>query len=108
VITRRLGKGSITYIGAVLDAAVMQAAASWMVDHAGIARDPFQTPAGVEVCRRVGQDGHEVYVLINHGKGAAEWDLRAPMLDLLSSARARTVHLGVHGVAVLTTAVPSH
>jgi beta-galactosidase len=101
-ITRKVGKGSITYIGAVLDPSVMQSAASWMIDHAGVPRGSFPAPAGVEVCRRVGRDGHEVYILINHGKGAVEWDPREPMLDLLSAGRVGIVRLGVHGVAVLS------
>jgi len=101
-ITRRLGKGTITYIGAVLDPALMQAAASWMIAQAGVAVGAFPAPAGVEVCRRVAPDGHEVIVLINHGKGAAEWSLRAPMGDVLTGGRIQKIHLEAHGVSVLS------
>src|SRR5579875_3174809 len=36
-VTRQVGKGSITYIGAALDAGAMDRAAKWMIDAAGVA-----------------------------------------------------------------------
>ena len=35
-ITRRVGKGRITYIGAWLDGSAMNAAAKWMTDMSGV------------------------------------------------------------------------
>lgn len=103
VVTRRLGKGTITYIGAVLDPALMQSAASWMVSQSGVTRGAFAAPAGVEMCRRAGPGGREVFVLINHGKTAADWNIRAPMADVLAGGRIQRVHLDVHGVSVLSS-----
>jgi beta-galactosidase len=102
-VTRKLGKGTITYIGALLDPALMQAAASWMVAQAGVTRDAFPAPDGVEVCRRVAQDGREVFVLINHGKGTAEWNLRAPMGDVLTGGMTQRIRLETHGVSILSS-----
>jgi beta-galactosidase len=103
VITRNVGKGTLTYIGAVLDSGLMGSAATWMLKNAGVGQLKFAAPSGVEVCRRVGQDGHEIYILVNHSGRALEWDLRLPMRDVLADKGIRTVHLEVHGVSVLAT-----
>ena len=45
-------KGSITYIGAVLDDKTMAAAAEWMVKQSGVVPVFGAVPDGIEVCRR--------------------------------------------------------
>jgi beta-galactosidase len=101
VLHRRVGKGSLTYIGGLLDEDLTRAAARWMVEESG-ARPAFgPVPAGVEVCRRAGP-GRDVFVLLNHGRAPVSVDLPRPMQDLLSEgAVTRRLHLPVEGVGVL-------
>ena len=101
VITRRVGRGSLTYIGAVLDAPLMRAAAQWMLERAQVPRTPLAAPEGVEICRRVGQD-REVFVLINHTRQAVLVDLPRPMRDVLGGRETRMARLATRGVAVLS------
>jgi beta-galactosidase len=100
VVSRRVGRGSLTYVGAVLDAPLMQAAARWMLERASVSPAALDVPAGVEVCRRVGQ-GREVYVLVNHAKAAASVTLPHAMRDVLSGRETREARLEPWGVAVL-------
>jgi len=85
IIARPLGKGRITYVGALLDAALMQKVVAWATADAGVQPEFGALPADVEMCHRVG-NGHDVFILIRHGaKGdAAETViLPAPMRDVL-------------------------
>ncbi len=66
MITRRVGKGSITYLGAVLDPDLMRKVVAWATNDAQLKAEFAAVPEGVEVCRRVDAD-HKVFVLINHG-----------------------------------------
>ena len=70
-IRRKLGKGTITYLGSVLDSKLMdRVARSWIAD-AGISSPAIAAPAGVKVSRRVGS-GREVYVVTNFSKEPQE------------------------------------
>ena len=101
MITRPLGKGSITYLGALLDAPLMQQTTAWMLEGAHVEPEFASLPLDVELCRRVGP-GHTIYILLNHGVQPAEVTLPAPMKDLLQGdAQVRTVTLAPQGVAVL-------
>jgi beta-galactosidase len=101
MITRPLGKGSITYLGALLDAALMQQATAWMLEGAHVEPEFGSLPENVELCRRVGTS-HTMYILLNHGAQPAEVTLPAPMTDLLQGdAQVRAVTLAPQGVAVL-------
>ncbi len=100
VITRQIGKGSITYIGALFDAATMDAAARWMADESGVHPVFGPLPPGVEVCRRVGQNS-TIFILINHNPASVNVTLPHPMKDLLAGHTVTTVVLPVQGVAVL-------
>ncbi len=64
VITRQLGKGRITYIGAWLDGDALKSAAKWMTDVSGVKPAMGPVPDGVEVYPRYG-DTHAVYILVN-------------------------------------------
>jgi beta-galactosidase len=70
VLRSRVGRGSMSYIGAVLDPQLMHAAAHWMVEPAQVAPAFGPVPEGVEVCRRVGPE-HQVYLLISHARQSA-------------------------------------
>jgi beta-galactosidase len=101
VLTRPLGKGSITYVGALLDKSVMQNAMQAMLQTAGI-RAPFAgVPDGVEVCRRVG-GGREVFVLINYEKQERSVPVESGFQNVLSGgAQVNPLVLPARGVAVL-------
>jgi beta-galactosidase len=66
IVTRQLGKGSITYVGAWLDAAAMRGLAAKLLDQAGVTPILDAVDADVEVSARTGA-GRCVLVLINHG-----------------------------------------
>ena len=107
MISHRVGKGSLTYLGAVLDASAMHTATEWMLRDAGVEPEFTALPPDVEVCRRVGE-GRTIYVLLNHGAAAAEIKLPRAMSDLLSDgASVSKVTLQTQGVAVLEDDSPS-
>jgi beta-galactosidase len=106
VITRRVGRGTITYVGAVLDPGLMWAAAKTMVTAAGVDSPTLPVPAGVEVCRRAG-DGHEVFVLLNLSHQAAGIALPHAMDDVLNGGETQRVELPPYGVAVLSRPRPA-
>ncbi|MFI5070964.1 MAG: beta-galactosidase [Terriglobales bacterium] len=103
VITHAYGKGSITYIGAVLDDKLMAAAAQWMVQQSGVTPAFGPVPDGVEVSRRTG-DGHDVFVVINFAEEARTVSLPRPMKLLLAGTEGGTVDLAPYGVEILEDA----
>jgi len=105
MITRRVGKGSITYLGAVLDPGLMRNVVAWATSEAQLKAEFPDVPAGVEVCRRV-QANHSVFVLINHGSEGVHVALPSTMNDVLHDSRVTSVDLEPQGVALLATDVP--
>jgi beta-galactosidase len=104
VITRSVGKGTITYVGAWLDPTLMDNLTKQVLQQAGV--DPIlpSVPAGVEVCRRTGHD-KSILILINHNTDEEHLSLPAPMRDLIGSqGSASSVDLPAYGVAVLEAA----
>ncbi len=102
-VTKTLGKGRITYIGALLDAPLMRAAVKSLLDTTGLRPRVLAVPEGVEVNRRVG-NGREVYVLVNHSPRAAKVTLAGPMRDVLNGGEIREAAMGPYGVVVATPA----
>jgi beta-galactosidase len=100
-ITRAVGKGRITYIGAWLDDAGMKAAAAWMTDVSGVKPAFGAVPDGVEVSARYGGRG-AVYILVNLSKAEQTVALPAAMTDVLEGGSKQSVTLAVYGVAVLS------
>jgi len=104
VVPRAAGKGRITYLGALLDGALMRSAMESMTKSAGLRPAFGPAPEDVEVCRRAGASG-EVFVLINHGDQTRTVALPRPMRDLLSSGQVRSsATLPRQAVAVLQPA----
>jgi len=102
-VTRRVGRGRITYIGAWLDEKLMGAAARWMLERSGVTPAFGAVPDPVEACRRV-SPGREVFILINHSKQLQEIRLSRSFYRVLAGQEtARTLTLQPHGVEVLTT-----
>jgi beta-galactosidase len=101
-LTRSFGKGSITYIGAVLDDKTMAAAADWMVKQSGVEAVFGPVPDGIEVCRREG-DGKRIFILINFLRKPQQVTLpRSMQALLLGSGDITTVTLPAYGVEVLS------
>ena len=84
VITRKVGRGSITYVGAWLDDGLMsKLTASW-IQMSQIQPILLDVPEGVEVCRRSGS-GRSILILINHTTSSQSITLPSAMKDLLSN-----------------------
>ena len=99
-VTRKVGKGSITYIGAGLDAATMKRAAAWMLSDSGLAPVMASVPEGVDVAVRSGE-GKRVVILTNYNATPAMVTLPSSMEDLLNGGHTAQVTLQKFGVAVL-------
>ena len=100
-IQRKLGRGEICYLGAVLDVRLMREIVKMLANDAGVEPAPIPVPSDVEVCRRVGP-GHEVFVLINHGETLSSVRLPESMTDVLKGGDVREVAIPPKGVVVLT------
>jgi len=99
-ITRQVGKGRITYIGAWLDDAALKPAAKWMSDVSGVKPAMGPVPDGVEVYPRYG-DTRAVYILVNLSKAKQTISLPSPMQDVLEGGTKNSLDLPVYGVAVM-------
>jgi beta-galactosidase len=99
VISRKVGKGRITYVGALVDDAVMKGLMDTALGDAGVVRD-FGVPADVELMTREG-NGKRIVILVNHGRETREVALPAAMTDILGSGKMSKVSLAPEGVAVL-------
>jgi beta-galactosidase len=102
VLQRPYGKGVITYVGALFDAALTARLLAGEAAAAGV-RAPFAgLPEGVEAMRRVGP-AHEVFILINDARREQPVELPFALDEVLGGGRGLTrVTLGAYGVAVLT------
>jgi beta-galactosidase len=99
-ITRKVGKGRITYIGAWLDAKTMEQAAKWMISTSGVRAAFGDAPEGVEVSARSGANG-TVFVIVNFSKQAQTVRLPRAMEDVLEGGKKDAVTLPQYGVAVV-------
>lgn len=99
VISRKVGKGRITYVGALVDDAVMKGLIDAALGDAGVTRD-FAVPADVELMTREG-NGKRIVILVNHGRETREVALPVAMTDILGSGKMSKVSLAPEGVAVL-------
>lgn len=99
-ISRPYGKGRITYIGAVLDPALMAAAARWMVEVSNIKPALGPVPDGIEVCQRTSGE-KSIFVLINWKRDRQQMTLPRTMHSVLGGDDVRNFELPAYGVAVL-------
>lgn len=104
-LRRRVGRGSITYLGAVVDQPLMNRLAQAWTTMAQVDSPVIPAPERVSVGRRVGA-GREVYVITNFSAGAQEIALPAAMQDVLNGGETAQVRLPRYGVAVLTRPLP--
>jgi beta-galactosidase len=99
-ITRKVGKGSITYIGAWLDESLLAKITASILQQSGVQPITPNAPDGVEVCLRSGAN-KSVLILINHNKAYAHVDLPHAMNDSFDNTSHTSVDLPGYGVAVL-------
>lgn len=97
------GQGKVYVVGAALDDAAQDALFGLILREAGLA-PALETPAGVEACLRVGADGRQVYLLINHTGQAQHVSLPWSALNHLTNETASGVDLPPYHAAVLTRA----
>jgi beta-galactosidase len=100
-VRRPLEKGTITYLGSVLDSGLMASATKQWIKDSGVTSSVLSAPSGVKVSRRVGA-GREVFVITNFSAGPQEIALPAAMSDVLNGGEVSRVNLPRYGVAVLT------
>jgi len=100
-ITRKVGQGTITYVGAWFDPATMSRMTAQLLDDAGVNPILPGVPDGVEVCRR--SDAQKsILVVINHNTTEEHVALPEPMRELIDEPRmVSAVNLPPYGVAVL-------
>ena len=99
-VTRRVGKGRITYIGAWMDETTMLTAARWMTETSGVTAAFGPVPEGVDVYPREGK-GKKVFILVNFAKTPQSIELPSPMHSILDDKDLRTVSLDRYGVVIL-------
>lgn len=104
-ITRHsFGKGIVTFIGAYLDKVSQLSLLQKITREAGV-QPVMVTSAGVEACRRVGKNGGEVLILINHEFAEQRVFLPWPAHEHLHNyTPGDELILEPYGVAVLTRA----
>ncbi|MEP6645214.1 MAG: beta-galactosidase trimerization domain-containing protein, partial [Acidobacteriaceae bacterium] len=101
-ITRKVGKGRITYIGAWMDEKGMASAAKWMTDTSDVKPALGAVPEGVEVSAR-SREGETVYIIINFSKKEQAIEFPSSMEDVLAKGATRSITLPVYGVAVVSS-----
>jgi beta-galactosidase len=99
-ITRKVGKGRITYIGAWMDDATMLNAAEWMAKTSGVTPAFGPVPDGVDVYPREGE-GKKIFILVNFSKDAQTITFPSIMHSVLDDKDLASVSLDHYGVAVL-------
>jgi beta-galactosidase len=99
-ITRKVGKGRITYIGAWMDEKTMLTAARWMAETSGVKAAFGPVPEGVDVYPREGQ-GKKIFILVNFAETPKTVTLPTPMHSVLNGKDLSTVSLERYGVVIL-------
>ena len=105
-ITRKVGKGWITYLGAWFDDtgdtadSASRAFFKWATEASGVTAALGPVPEGVEVYPRSG-DGRKAFILVNFAKTPQTVSLPSPMRSVLDDKDVTTVTLARYGVTVL-------
>lgn len=104
MVERRLGRGTIAYLGALLDSAGQAAVTQWVLKRGNVlVPQAITTGSDVEVGRRCRSDGC-VAIVINHGEQTAALTYGRDIRMLAGDAVGRT--LPPHGVVVLADGAP--
>jgi beta-galactosidase len=103
ITVNNYGAGKVYFVGAYLDDAAQEALFVTILRETGL-QPVLETPTGVEACLRVGADGHEVFILINHGTSPQTVSIPWQAYNHLSGLIVTHLALEPYGVAVLTRA----
>src|SRR5688572_11487858 len=103
ITVHNYGAGKVYLVGAYLDDAAQEALFVTILHKAGL-QPVLETPTGVEACLRVGADGREVFILINHNTTPQTVSLPWQAYDHLSGQIVMRLALEPYGVGVLTRA----
>jgi beta-galactosidase len=101
MITRRVGKGSITYIATIFDADAMRNLTAWMLQTSHVSPATLVVPPGVEASVRYGPR-IAVHILVNLSGREQTVKLPSRMKDEFSGHPVTELTLPVSGVAVLS------
>jgi beta-galactosidase len=105
-VTRKVGQGSITYLGMSLEGAMAESAAKWMLTEAGVATAQPKVPEGVDLAIRSGRSengqARKIFILTNYNATPQTIKLASPMHEILTGTMASTITLPQYGVAVLS------
>ena len=99
VVSRALGKGSITYVGAVFDSQLVAAIAEHITRDSGVKPVFGTVPEGVEVNRRIGP-GKQIFVFVNFSHQPRMITLPHPMKSLLENKQTETFELQQYAVGL--------
>ncbi len=99
-VTRRVGKGRITYIGTALETAAMTTAAKWMLSSSGLTPVMPGLPEGIDLAIR-SSNGKQIYILTNYNAAPQTVTLPKSMTDVLTGTSSSTITLQQYAVAVL-------
>ncbi len=101
IVTRKVGRGRVTYVGAWLDPAAMDRVIAWCAAQAGAAPLLPGAPDGVEITAR-GEGAKRVYIVINWATATRTLALPAPFTNMLDRVGPLTsLTLAPYGVAVV-------
>jgi beta-galactosidase len=98
-VTRKVGKGSITYLGMALTGDTAAPAAKWMLADSGITALPA-LPEGIDLAIRSG-NGKRVLILTNYATEPRTVTLPTAMENILDGTKSTTFTLPRFGVVVL-------
>ena len=98
-ISHTYGKGTITYVGAVLDQVLLKPFVRKTLEGAGLKPIVANLHAGVEVMERV-SNGARVWIVINHSEQPQAVNPLHAGTDLLTGASSFPATLAPHGVVV--------
>jgi len=113
MVTRSAGRGSISFLGTLPDAATLDAILRHAANSSGIKTQNAPPQNGIELCKRVSPDGHRsVLIVINHSDKPATVTLSTRYKNLLQpepedspvavlSPTGTTVMMPSQGVALL-------
>ena len=100
VVSRKIGKGRLTYVGAWLDDAALGRVIAWAADRASVRSVWPGIPDKVEVTVR-GEGKRKVFVMVNWNDSDRTVVPPHAMDDLLHGGRTTTISLEPFGVAVV-------
>ncbi len=99
-LSRTIGKGTLTYLGATLDAPTLASFAASQLAEVGLQPLLPNLPHDIELMQRTGPSSR-VWILINHGDEPHHIALPHTATDLFTSHPVTTLDLAPHAVAVL-------